>query len=346
MAGPAPSPKPKNYDERIYRKGNPPHRIRNGLILIALAVIGTYLAWTKSIPFQSHYTLHAVFQNAANIRADSPVRIAGVNVGKVEDIKSVCANGGTANCASNYAEVTFTLTGHAILANDWDMPVNRVLEGFADGERDFGTRCRLVLDCVHGFPLELAQSTLASALRHRNDGVVALGLGGDENQPVDQLGPVFAKARDEGLHSVPHAGETAGAGNIRRALDLLGAERIGHGIRALEDGDLVAELRERQIPLEVCPTSNVATGVVRTLDEHPFPGLRDAGLTVTLNSDDPGMFASPLAGEYEVARTVFGLDDAALADLAKAGIAAAFLDDGTKAELTGAVDAWLENAPQ
>jgi phospholipid/cholesterol/gamma-HCH transport system substrate-binding protein len=107
---PQPSqPKRKDYDERIYRKGHPPHRARNALILIALVIAGTYLAWTKSIPFQSHYELHAVFQNAANIRKDSPVRIAGVNVGKVQSVKSVCEDGGTDNCASNYSDVTFTV---------------------------------------------------------------------------------------------------------------------------------------------------------------------------------------------------------------------------------------------
>jgi phospholipid/cholesterol/gamma-HCH transport system substrate-binding protein len=107
---PAPRvPQRKDYDERIYRKGHPPHRVRNALILIALVVIGTYLAWTKSIPFQSKYELHAVFENAANIRKDSPVRIAGVNVGKVESVKSVCANGQTDTCESNYSEVTFTV---------------------------------------------------------------------------------------------------------------------------------------------------------------------------------------------------------------------------------------------
>ncbi len=100
---------PKGYDERIYRKGSPPHRIRNALILIALLIAGTYLAWTKSIPFQSHFELHAVFKNAANIRADSPVRIAGVNVGKVTGVRSVCENGLAADCASNYADVTFTV---------------------------------------------------------------------------------------------------------------------------------------------------------------------------------------------------------------------------------------------
>src|SRR5262249_35965020 len=97
------------YDERIYRKGHPPHRTRNALILIALVIVGAYLAWTKSIPFQSHYELHAVFQNAVNIRKDSPVRIAGVNVGKVTGVKSVCANGDSDGCESNASEVTFTV---------------------------------------------------------------------------------------------------------------------------------------------------------------------------------------------------------------------------------------------
>jgi phospholipid/cholesterol/gamma-HCH transport system substrate-binding protein len=103
------SVQPKDYDERVYRKGNPPHRIRNALILIALLIAGVYLAWTKTLPFQSHFTLHAVFKNAANIRVDSPVRIAGVNVGKVTSVESVCADGLTANCNSDYADVTFTV---------------------------------------------------------------------------------------------------------------------------------------------------------------------------------------------------------------------------------------------
>ena len=105
----APQVQPKGYDERVYRKGHPPHRVRNALILIALVVVGTYLAWTKTLPFGNPYELHAVFQNAANIRADSPVRIAGVNVGKVVSVESVCEDGLNGDCESNYSEVTFTV---------------------------------------------------------------------------------------------------------------------------------------------------------------------------------------------------------------------------------------------
>ncbi len=106
---PPPPPERKDYDERIYRKGHPPHRMRNALILIAVLIAGTYLAITKSLPFTSQFELHAVFKNAVNIRKDSPVRIAGVNVGKVESVNSVCDNGLTGNCESNYSDVTFTV---------------------------------------------------------------------------------------------------------------------------------------------------------------------------------------------------------------------------------------------
>jgi phospholipid/cholesterol/gamma-HCH transport system substrate-binding protein len=112
------APQGKGYDERIYRKGHPPHRVRNALILIALVIIGIYLAWTKSLPFGNPYELHAVFKNAANIRKDSPVRIAGVNVGKVQSVKSVCEDGLTGNCDSNYSEITFTV-------DDGGLPIHR-----------------------------------------------------------------------------------------------------------------------------------------------------------------------------------------------------------------------------
>jgi phospholipid/cholesterol/gamma-HCH transport system substrate-binding protein len=114
QATPPPEPEAKTYDERIYRKGHPPHRMRNALILIAVLIAGTYLAITKTLPFQNPYELHAVFQNAVNIRKDSPVRIAGVNVGKVESVKSVCQNGATNDCESNYSEVTFTVDDNGL----------------------------------------------------------------------------------------------------------------------------------------------------------------------------------------------------------------------------------------
>ncbi|MFB3739456.1 MAG: adenosine deaminase [Candidatus Velamenicoccus archaeovorus] len=240
-----------------------------------------------------------------------------------------------------YAEVSFSLPEHAARLDDWDGPVLGVLEGFADGERDFGIVCRPYVDVVRGLPVELSWNAMRTAVRHREGGVIGVGLGGDERHPPEDYAQIFAEARSNGLHSLPHAGETAGPASIRGALDALGAERLGHGIRCLEDPDLAAELRDRRIALEVCPTSNVMTRVVRSIDEHPLPRLLEAGLLVTLNSDDPSMFSSPIAGEYELARRVFGLDDAKLAEIARNGVRASFAPASLKAELERGIDAWL-----
>jgi adenosine deaminase len=241
-----------------------------------------------------------------------------------------------------YCEVTFTVPGHGQRFGDWDAPVAAVLEGLWAGGTDFGMGFGLVLDVVRGFSLEVAQRTLDVALRHRQSGVVALGLAGLEaGNPPERFAAVFRQAKDARLHAVPHAGEVAGPESIWGALQSLGAERIGHGIRALEDPSLVAELRARAIPLEVCVSSNVRTGVVPSIATHPLPKLLEAGLTVTLNSDDLSMFSSPLAGEYELAREVFHLSDDELADIARNGIRASFADDATKTTLLMAVDSWL-----
>jgi adenosine deaminase len=239
-----------------------------------------------------------------------------------------------------WCEVTFTIGSHAGRLGDWDGPVEAVLDGFRRGATDFGIECRLVLDCVWATPRELSEQTLATAVRHR-PAVVALGIGGPET--LDTAAPyadLFAAARAAGLRSVPHAGEVGPAAHVAAAVDVLGADRVGHGIRSLDDPALVARLRELQVPLEVCPTSNVATGAVPTLAEHPLPRMLDAGLAVTLCSDDPGMFASPILGEYELARHVFGLADDALADLAAAGVRASCAPDDLRTALLAEIDAW------
>lgn len=232
-----------------------------------------------------------------------------------------------------YAEVTLTTREPT--------PVAAALDGFDEGFERFGVRCRLVIDHVRGFPIEEAERVLDVALAYRERGVVAIGLGGPEAQPGAPVASIFRRALAEGLHSVPHAGEAMGPESIREAIDLLGAERLGHGFRVLEDDALTEEVRERGIPLEVCPTSNVATRIVDRLDNHPLPRLIDAGMIVTLNSDDPAMFASPVLGEYEEARSVFGLPDGSLAALARAGVQASYADERTKRQMTEGIDAWI-----
>ena len=240
-----------------------------------------------------------------------------------------------------YAEVSFSLPEHASRLSDWDGPVLAVLEGFADGERDLGIACRLEVDVVRGLPFELSRLAMEAAVRHRDDGVFALGLGGDERHPPERYADLFREAKASGLRSLPHAGETAGPASIRGAIDALGADRIGHGIRILEDPELVTEVRERGLALDVCPSSNVMTRVVPSIDAHPLPRLLEVGLVVTLADDDPAMFSSPLPGEYALARRACGLTDEQLAELALAGVCASFADGRTKLLLESEISGWL-----
>lgn len=171
-----------------------------------------------------------------------------------------------------------------------------------------------------------ALETIEMILTHRPPGVVSLGLAGLESAvPRTEFAPAFALAREAGLHCVAHAGEALGPASVWAAIEVLGAERIGHGIRSIEDPALVEHLRRTAIPLEVCPTSNVSTGVVATLERHPLPRLLSERLVVTLNTDDPAMFHTDLTAEYVKAARTFGLDAAALADVAGAGVRSTFL---------------------
>jgi adenosine deaminase len=237
-----------------------------------------------------------------------------------------------------YVEVFVSLPDHAL--EDHDAVLEAVLDGFAQGRR-FGVEARVLVDVVRGIMLERSRRAMEAAVRHAEHGVVGLTLGGDERFEPGPYAEIFAEARAAGLRSVPHAGETRGPASIRGAVEALGAERIGHGIRALEDPSVVELLVERGIALDVCPTSNAMTRSVPSLAEHPLPALLDAGLRCTLASDDPSMFGSRLVDEYEVCRRVFGLDDAALAGLARSGVRASFADEGTKRELERAIDDWL-----
>jgi adenosine deaminase/aminodeoxyfutalosine deaminase len=158
--------------------------------------------------------------------------------------------------------------------------------------------------------------------------------------PREQFAPHFRAAIAEGLRSVPHAGESTGPETVWDALTHLDAERIGHGISAARDPRLLEHLRDRQIPLEVCPTSNVRTRSVPSLAEHPLPALVAAGVPVTINSDDPPMFSTTLNREYEIAAELLELDRGGVAELARAGVRASFLDDAGRRKLLDEIDAY------
>lgn len=177
---------------------------------------------------------------------------------------------------------------------------------------------------------------LEAAIRCRDRGVVALDLAGDEaGFPGDLFVDHFRKAREAGLHVIAHAGEAAGAASVRQAVLGLEAERIGHGIRAIEDPEVMDLLAERGIPLEVCPTSNVHTSTVPDLRSHPLPALLERGLAVTLNTDDPSISGIDLAHEYRVAREEIGMTEDDLRRLQENALAAAFLTPSERNELLG-----------
>lgn len=241
-----------------------------------------------------------------------------------------------------YAEAVFSPSNHADrLHGDWFGPIEAVLDGLAAGERETGTVVRLGPDIVRDLGIEHADRVLEVALKHAGRGVVALNCAGSERTDIGPFARHFRAAKEAGLRSIPHAGEWAGPANVWATLERYEPDRIGHGVRAIEDPILVRELADRGIPLEVCPVSNVRTGVYASLAEHPFVRLRDAGVVVTLNSDDPPLFGAWLADVYAAARDAWSFTDEDLAEIARTGVRASFAGGDVKAGIERGIDAWL-----
>jgi adenosine deaminase len=198
--------------------------------------------------------------------------------------------------------------------------------------RPLGIEVALIADLTRNFGVEKAEASAREAVGLRDLGVIAVGLGGDEaNYPPERYERAYAIAREGGLHGVVHAGEAAGPGSVRAAIEVLRAERIGHGVRAIEDPSVVALLAERRIPLEVCPTSNRLTGAAPAHAPHPLGALDAAGCVITIDSDDPAMFGTTLLDEYRWVAGAFGED--AVVRFARNAIDASFAPEPTKAAL-------------
>jgi aminodeoxyfutalosine deaminase len=235
-----------------------------------------------------------------------------------------------------YAEVTFTvLTNTKLTGLPWQIILEGLNEGRAQARDEFGVDWRWVLDISRDNPQTQEQVVeIALAARDKGMGVVALGLGGSEADfPPELFERSFAQAHQAGLPSVPHAGETEGPASIWTALRLLHADRLGHGVRCVEGPALIAYLCEHQVPLELCPTSNICLGVYPNYAAHPLRWLWDAGLWVTVNSDDPPMFDTDLNHEYEVLVDHFGFSADELEQVSLNGLSASFLPQSEKMRL-------------
>jgi aminodeoxyfutalosine deaminase len=229
-----------------------------------------------------------------------------------------------------YVEGIFSPAERVARGVEWDEIFSGYCDGAADALETHGVEVRLTPDIYRGATPEQAEQVVRYSAKYGDRGIVAVGLGGLEAEfPPEPYEPAFRLARSLGLASVPHAGEAAGAPSVRGALDALGADRIRHGIRSVEDSGLVAELAGRGTVLDVCPVSNLRTGVVRSLEEHPLPQLVAAGVRCSISTDDPAMFDTDLGRDYEAAASLGVAPRTAY----EAGLAGALCDDATREHL-------------
>ena len=272
-----------------------------------------------------------------------------------EDFALIAYECGADMAAQNirYREATVTPFTHTNYHNK-NISIDDILEGLEEGRQKarqaFGVEMRWIFDVPRNMSFDQyganydpypAERTLEFALAGRDKGVVGFGLGGYEvNAPPQPFAHAFIKAKEAGLLSVPHAGETEGPNSIWGALEELQADRLGHGVRAIEDPNLLTILKERQIPIEVNPTSNICLHVYRRLAEHPLPHLDRMGLLVTINSDDPPLFNTSLVQEYRLLVEEFGYTQNDLLRLARNAFAVCGVEPEVKQQLLSEFDAW------
>ena len=238
-----------------------------------------------------------------------------------------------AGCARDgalYVELTASPDHAALVGLSDEEHLGGIARGIDDARAEHGIEARILISCVRNFGVEQALRVARYAAERPHPYVVGFSMAGaEENYPADDYAEAFRIAAEAGLGCTVHAGEWAGAESVRAALELP-VTRVSHGVRSIEDPALVAELAERRIVLECCPTSNVVLGVFPSYEQHPLPRLVAAGVRVTLGSDDPPYFGASIGGEYAICREHYGFGDAALHDITRTAIDAAFCEESLK----------------
>lgn len=233
-----------------------------------------------------------------------------------------------------YVEMMSSPDHAALSGMGYQDHLDGIIQGIDDARRDYGIEGRIIIAGVRHFGTKKVTDVAKLAVKHAHPYVVGLGLGGDEaNFPASLFTTAYQIAHEAGLGTTVHAGEVVGPESVRDALKHLPVTRLGHGVRIIEDQHLVDEIIDRNITLEVCPTSNIALSVYPTYEKHPLRQLQEAGVNITLNSDDPPFFDTTVDKEYHVAKTHFGFTDAMLCQCTRQAIMASFADEKTKAAL-------------
>lgn len=264
----------------------------------------------------------------------------------LETIREMCALLSSPGALERVArELSLFLGAHAVLYAEvyvspliymrcgigYDEVIGAVAGGFSEGEREGGSACTILLDSVRHWGREAAESVLEAAARHPHESVAGFGLGGAETPPLEDFVSVFEAAREIGLRRLVHAGETGTGDDVAKAVELLGVERIAHGIRAVDSATALELLRRKRVPLDLAVTSNYRTRV--TAGRHPIRSLIDEGIIVTLSTDDPSLFRTDPIREYRRARRLGDLSVGELFAVAANGIEASFASESKKAEL-------------
>lgn len=233
-----------------------------------------------------------------------------------------------------YAEVIASPDHAAVQGLGFTDMIEGIVDGIDDARREFGIEGRIQITCVRHLGPDSAEAVAHMAADNPHPMITGFGMAGDERQfEVEDFAEAFAIAEEAGLGLTAHAGELCGAQSVQNCIDHLGVNRIGHGVRAAESPEVINALLEAGIVLEVCPGSNLALSIFPSAKEHPLRQLHEAGIPVTLNSDDPPFFHTSLANEYHLTKQEFGFDDETLLAITRQAVQAAFVDDATRQRL-------------